>query len=242
MKRCVFAVHRVLVAGAFCGAALLALSTPAIAATAVDDRHMVVNAYPGCDFAVAEWVITWTVSNPGTVAATIGNVRVTPPSALVGLPDRVQPGETVQGIQRVPGNAFAATITFDVNYDDGVVTYNDVGSASLGQCGPSASRYVDVSVNTICDAAAGEWVISYNVTNPNPIAGTIGNIRVMPAGRPLVGMSPRLYPLGTVTGTQRIPANEYTASITFDVNWDDGVVTYNSYRPVYIKSTCGTSI
>lgn len=39
-------------------------------------------------------------------------------------------------------------------------------------------------------------------------------------------------------GTQRIPANQYTASITFDVNWDDNLVTYNIYRPVYIRTTC----
>src|SRR5690349_5023185 len=220
--RCLLAVHRALMIGACCAVALLVPHTPATAAVPAEDNHqVVVNAYPGCDFVAAQWVITWTVTNPDPVAGTIGNLRVTPPSALVGMPERVLPGETVQGVQRVPGDAFEASIAFDVNFDDGVVTYNEQGTVPLGRCGPAPSRYVLVSVNTICDAAAGEWLIVYNVTNPNPIGGTIGNMRVAPPGRPLVGMPSRLYPLGTVTGTQRIPANEYTASITFDVTWDD---------------------
>src|SRR4051812_23242217 len=172
MRRNAFVIPRALIAVACCAAVPLALSTPAAAAVGTTDYHMVVNTYPGCNFSAGEWVITWTVSNPNPVAGTIGNVRVAPPGALVGLPNRVLPGESVQGIQRAPGNV-TASVTFDVNWDDGLVTYNEGRSINLGQCGPSANRYVLVSVNTICDAAAGEWVIYYNVTNPNPVAGTI---------------------------------------------------------------------
>jgi hypothetical protein len=239
MKRSLAAAYPALATGLFGVAVLLTPTTPATAATVAQNHHVVVAAYPGCDFTASQWVITWTVHNPNPVAATIGNIRVTPSdTALTDLPGRAQPGETVQGIQRLPGTSTTASITFDVNYDDLSVTYDETALVNLDRCGPSADQTVLVSVATTCDAAAGEWAIVYNVTNPNPIGGTIGNMRVTPPGHPLVDLPTRLYPLGTVSGTQRIPADQYTASITFDVNWDDNTVTSNIYRPVYIFTTC----
>ena len=218
---------------------LLAPAAPARAATVNDTRSVFVHGFGVCDFQAARWGVVWSISNPQQVAGTIGNVRVTPAYPLVGMSNRLYPLGTVSGQQSFPGNIQVATITFDINWDDGIVSYNDSGYVALpGLCGPGPDRNILISVNTICDAAAHEWLIVYNVTNPNPIAGTIGNVRVTPPGRPLEGMSNRLYPLGTVTGTQRIPADQFTASITFDVNWDDNLVTYNIYRPVYIKTTC----
>jgi hypothetical protein len=37
---------------------------------------------------------------------------------------------------------------------------------------------------------------------------------------------------------QRLLAHEYTGYLIFDVNWDDGVVTYDHAWPIYIRITC----
>jgi Fe2+ transport system protein FeoA len=212
----------------------------AAAATPAVDTNPVVRVVATCDFPAAEWNVTWSVINPNSVEGTIGNVRVTPPGEpLVGMPNRLPAMGMVTGSQRVAGSApTTASITFDVNWDDGTVTYDVAASLFLGRCGPPPTRTVLVSANAVCDAAAHEWSIFYNITNANAIAGTIGNVRVYPPGSALQLQSDRLLPFGTVVGNQRIPADQYTASITFDVNWDDNVVTYNIYWPVYIKTTC----
>jgi hypothetical protein len=216
--------------------ALAFLGVPAAPAVATNPA---VTASATCDFAAQEWVVTWSVTNPNAVEGTIGNVRVTPPGQpLVGLPNRLPALGTVTGTQRVGGNESAARVTLDVNWDDNTVTYDATGSIALGRCGPPATRTVLVSANAVCDAAAHEWSIFYNITNPNAIAGTIGNVRVSPPGTALQLQSDRLLPFATVVGNQRIPSDQFTASITFDVNWDDNVVTYNIYWPVYIKTTC----
>lgn len=214
-------------------------ATGAAAATPAVDVNPTITTSATCDFAAREWVVTWSVANPNPVEGTIGNVRVTPPGQpLVGLPNRLPAPGTVSGIQRVAGDAGSASVTLDVNWDDNTVTYDASGFIALGRCGPPATRTVLVSANAVCDAAAREWSIYYNITNPNAIAGTIGNVRVGPPGSALQLQSDRLLPFGTVVGNQRIPADQFTASITFDVNWDDNVVTYDIYRPVYIKTTC----
>jgi hypothetical protein len=89
-----------------------------------------------------------------------------------------------------------------------------------------------------CDAAAREWVITWTLTNQSDVTGTIGNVRAYPPGRALVGMPNRMSSGETISGVQRTRAWEYTASVEFDVNWDDGVVTYNHHWPTYIHSWC----
>jgi len=89
-----------------------------------------------------------------------------------------------------------------------------------------------------CDAVAGEWVVTWEVTSTAEVPGTIGNVRAYPAGRPLVGMPNRIQPGETVRGEQRLLASEYTGQIVFDVNWDDGSVTYDHHWPVYIYVRC----
>jgi len=106
---------------------------------------------------------------------------------------------------------------------------------------PEPFRHLYVAGTAVCDAPAGEWVITWAFTNTFNVGATLGNIRVTPADRPVTNL-PSEVPAGqTVTGEQRIPANTYSAGITVDVNWHDGPVDYNIYRPVYIKTTCNAA-
>jgi hypothetical protein len=102
----------------------------------------------------------------------------------------------------------------------------------------ATEHVVDIRGTAVCDAVAGEWVVTWAVTNRSEVAGTLGNVRVYPAGRPLVGMPNRVQPGETINGVQRLLANEYTGSIIIDINWDDGVVTYDHWWPIYIRTTC----
>jgi hypothetical protein len=102
----------------------------------------------------------------------------------------------------------------------------------------STSRWVEIRGLAVCDPVAGQWVVTWEVTNHSESWGTLGNVRALPAARALVGLPDRLPPGDTIRGEQRLLAWEYTGSITFDVNWDDGVVTYDHTWPVYIKITC----
>jgi hypothetical protein len=99
-------------------------------------------------------------------------------------------------------------------------------------------RSMTVAGYAACDAASAEWVITWTVTNEFDVAGTLGNVRVTPADRTVDGLPAIVEGGATVTGTQRIPAVESTASVTLDVNWQYGPVTYNVYRPSYIKASC----
>jgi hypothetical protein len=99
-------------------------------------------------------------------------------------------------------------------------------------------RSMSVAGYAACDTASAEWVITWTITNEFDVAGTLGNVRVTPADHPLDGLPAIVEGGATVTGTQRIPAVESTASVVLDVNWQDGPVTYNIYRPSYIKASC----
>jgi hypothetical protein len=102
----------------------------------------------------------------------------------------------------------------------------------------SSGLSIDVRGTCVCDAAAGEFVVTWEVTNHEDVAGTIGNVRVAPASRALVGLPNRVEPGQTIQGQQRILGTEHTGSVTFDVNWDDGTVTYGHSWPIYIKMGC----
>lgn len=102
----------------------------------------------------------------------------------------------------------------------------------------TASHRIDIRGLVVCDPAAEQWVVTWSVTSHAEEWGTIGNVRAYPAGRALVGLPNRIPPGATISGEQRMLAAEYTGSITFDVNWDDGDVTFNHYWPVYIMTTC----
>jgi hypothetical protein len=111
-----------------------------------------------------------------------------------------------------------------------------VSAATPASAEPVRAMYV--AGVAACDPAAGEWVITWTVANGFDVPGTVGNVRVTPAGHPLAGLDPVIEPGATATGTQRIPASMSSASVTLDVNWLDGPVTYNTYRPAYIKASC----
>jgi hypothetical protein len=102
----------------------------------------------------------------------------------------------------------------------------------------STGLTVDVRGTCVCDSAAGEFVVTWEVTNHGDVAGTIGNVRAYPSGRALAGMPNRVEPGQTVRGEQRLLSSEYSGWIAFDVNWDDGTVTYDHTWPIYIKMAC----
>jgi len=244
MKRIVFDVRHLLVVGALGAAALFGTATPAAAATVaqVQIQPPTILATASCDAAARQWVVTYQVTNPNTVAGTIGNIRVTPAGQpLVGLPSRMFPGMTIVGTQRVGGAEPSASITFDVNWDvDLIVTYNHSQSIRFGTtCGPVADRTIQVRSAVACDLAARQFVITYNFTNQNPLGATLGNVRVTPAGFPLVGPFTRILPFATASAVQRIPGNQRLASVTFDVNFDDNTVVFDISHEVVIPTTCG---
>jgi hypothetical protein len=102
----------------------------------------------------------------------------------------------------------------------------------------TSSRYLHMSGWAVCEPAARQWVITWSVTNTSDVGGTIGNMRVNPAGHPLTNMPTEMAAGETVQGEQRIPADQYWADIAFDVNWHDGVVTYNHNWRTAIKMGC----
>ena len=112
-----------------------------------------------------------------------------------------------------------------------------LGTASA-PAAASSSYVVDIRGLAVCDPAARQWVVTWEVTSRAETPGTIGNVRVGPPSRPLVGLPNRIFPGETIRGEQRLMAWEYSADITFDINWDDGPVTFDHHWPVYIKSWC----
>jgi hypothetical protein len=103
----------------------LGLATPAAAAL---DHSLSIRGTAVCDAEAREWVITWALTNLSEASGTIGNVRAYPAGRpLVGLPNRVQPGETITGTQRTLASEYTAYLVLDVNWDDGPVTYDATG-------------------------------------------------------------------------------------------------------------------
>jgi hypothetical protein len=122
MKRLIKAVRRPIAAAAFAVLGTLAIATPAVAAT---DKTLPIRGTATCDREASEYVVTWTFTNPNTVAGTIGNVRAYPADrSLVGLSSRIMPGETIAATQRFPGAEHSGRVILDVNWDDGEVGYN----------------------------------------------------------------------------------------------------------------------
>lgn len=112
-------------------------------------------------------------------------------------------------------------------------------SLSASPAAASSNHGLSIRGVAACDAATRWWIVTWSVTNRSDVTGTIGNVRVYPSNRPVVGLPSRIQPGETITGEQRLLASEYTGSIVFDVNWDDGQVVYNYWWPIYIKSSCG---
>jgi hypothetical protein len=113
-----------------------------------------------------------------------------------------------------------------------------VTTALAGPPAAAAEHYVDVRGLAACDAVAGQWVVTWELTSRAEVPGTIGNVRAFPASRALVGLPVRIQPGETIHGEQRLLASEYSGEIRFDVNWDDGLVTYDHHRPIYIFIRC----
>ncbi|AEE45953.1 hypothetical protein [Cellulomonas fimi] len=114
------------------------------------------------------------------------------------------------------------------------------GLALLAPPATGADRFLDIHGTATCDSEHGQWVVTWALTNHAEVAGTFGNVRAYPASRPLVGLPDRIQPGQTVTAEQRLLATEHSGEILLDVNWDDGVVTYDHHWPVYIKTHCAT--
>lgn len=104
---------------------LLAAVASAAPASASTGHHLVIRGSAVCDHDTAEYAVTWTVTNPHDTAGAIGNVRMYPPGrALVALPNRLQPHQSIVGTQRLLGSEHTARLQLDVNWDDGTVTYD----------------------------------------------------------------------------------------------------------------------
>ncbi len=101
-----------------------------------------------------------------------------------------------------------------------------------------ASQDHDLKIHgtAVCDRGTGEFAVTWWVTNPNDIAGTVEDVRPEPANRPI--KLPRQLEAGkTVLGTQWLKGSEYTGRISFDVNWADE--EHHTYSwPIYIKFAC----
>lgn len=116
--------------------------------------------------------------------------------------------------------------------------------AAVGTQAPAAAapaepiRYLHMGGVAECDAAAGEWLITWTVTNLFDQGAALGNVRMTPAGHPINDLEGEIPAGGTISGWQRIPSDQYSASFTFDANWADNVVSYNVWWPVHIKTTC----
>lgn len=109
---------------------------------------------------------------------------------------------------------------------------------SASSASASRSHWLDIRGIAACDAAMRRWVVTWSVPSRSDVTGTIGNERVYPPDRPLVGMPSRIQPGETITGEQRLLASRYTGSIVFDANWDDGQMVYDYWWPICIKSSC----
>ncbi len=125
MKRLSSLVRRVRGATVLGSAIVIAAVGTASPAVAASDHFLSIRGTAVCDAEARQWVITWTLTNHSGVTGTVGNVRAYPPSRpLVGLPNRIPPGETVSGVQRTLASEYTASLALDVNWDDGPVTYD----------------------------------------------------------------------------------------------------------------------
>jgi hypothetical protein len=126
MNRLPSAVRRCLRAGLALSLATIIISVGTATRAVASTTHSVtIRGTAACDHDAREWVITWTLTNNSDTAGTTGNVRAYPAGrALVGLPGRVQPEETVSAVQRTLASEYTASIVLDINWDDGDVTYN----------------------------------------------------------------------------------------------------------------------
>ncbi len=119
-------IMRPLATAALAAILVLSAAAPAAAEAASAQRGVDIRGTADdCDRDARGWVVTWSVTNVYDVAGTIGHVRADPPGRPVeALPQRIQPGETVTGTQRLAHGEYSARLTLDVNWDDGPVTYD----------------------------------------------------------------------------------------------------------------------
>jgi hypothetical protein len=102
----------------------------------------------------------------------------------------------------------------------------------------ASDKFLTIRGTAVCDSAAGEFAVTWTVTNPNEIAGTVGDVRAYPAARSIVGVPERLEAHKTAVATQRLRYTEYTGQIQLDVTWDDGEVVHDYNWPIFIKMGC----
>jgi hypothetical protein len=66
-----------------------------------------------CDTSSGQYIVRWTVSNDFGTTATRGRVNVLPEGSSVDLERYIPPRGSIEGVQRVPGNATSAGIELD---------------------------------------------------------------------------------------------------------------------------------
>jgi len=140
------------VAGATLG--LIAVGLFAAPASAHDAA---ISGKANCDTSTGQYIVRWTVTNDFRDNATRGRVNALPEGTSVDL-DREIPGySTIEGIQRVPGNATDAGLQIDmVRWDDG---YEQRGGLEQrirlpGNCStPKPPNYLKPPTNPDCVAA-----------------------------------------------------------------------------------------
>lgn len=95
------------------------------AGAATTSRWVDIRGSAECDPAAGQWKVTWSVASHAEAWGTLGNVRAYPAGrALVGMPNRLPPGATIAGEQRLLPWENTGSIALDINWDDGPVTYD----------------------------------------------------------------------------------------------------------------------
>ncbi len=104
------------------GATLGLIAVGAIASPA-SAHNASIQGRAECVSATGQYVITWTISNDYRQTAFRGRVNALPEGSTVDLPQReIRPYGSIQGVQRLPGNATAAGIELSkVSWEDGTV-------------------------------------------------------------------------------------------------------------------------
>ena len=98
-----------------------------------------------------------------------------------------------------------------------------VGGALAFAAAPASAatdvKYVDTSASGTCDAATGEWIVDWTVTNLSADAATLSNVVFAPA----TGTLPAAVAgNGTVHATTRVPGTGTMGSLTYTATWADG--------------------
>ncbi|GGR71115.1 hypothetical protein GCM10010169_13580 [Micromonospora fulviviridis] len=131
------------------GAALLGLAGAVAVSTPASAHHTTITATSACDQLTGERVLTWTVENSEQdKAATLQQVTPNPKTdvtvAVEGAPaiplegTVVPDGDSVQAVQRVPGDTRSASLTIYALWKKNGKDHTDTGTVDLARDAPCA--------------------------------------------------------------------------------------------------------